>query len=223
MDQLLTALSLEPNDRHLFQVALTHPSANKSKNYERLEFLGDAVIELITTQYIFHHFPKYPEGKMTKLRARVVSRPSLALFARELSLGSYISFSSGERHNKGPERDSNLSNSFEALIGATYLDLGFSEAERVFLSLAKPMLDRGYQELTGSDNPKGKLQETLQAIKPLAPIYHTLSESGPDHRKVFKVEVTWGDISLAIGEGSSKKFAESNAATKALEEKKWNS
>ena len=222
MEQLFSRLSLKPLNGKLYTEALTHPSANKSKNYERLEFLGDAVIELVATQYIFQHFPTYPEGKMTKLRALTVSRPSLADFARQIGLEKVIVFSSGERKNKGKDKASNLSNAFEALLGAIYLDLGFEEAERVFLFCAKNLLDSGYEEKTGIDNPKGKLQETLQAIVPIAPTYTVISEQGPDHDKVFIVEVFWEGKMLSQGRGASKKAAESNAAMLALKAEGWN-
>lgn len=221
MDQLFLRLSISPINKELYKEALTHPSASKSKNYERLEFLGDAVIELIATRYIFDTFPQYPEGKMTKLRALVVSRPSLASFAESIELGGVIKFSSGERQNKGREKDSNLSNSFEAVIGAIYLDLGYEQAEKVFLSCAQGLLDAGYEEKTGNDNPKGKLQEVLQAIIPIAPTYKVISEKGPDHDKIFVVEVHWEGRVLSVGAGASKKVAESSAALEALKNKEW--
>lgn len=221
MDALFSRLSLSPNNGDLYAEALTHPSAHKSCHYERLEFLGDAVIELITTEYIFHKFPKYPEGKMTKLRALTVSRPTLAQFARKLEFGEIMVFSSGERQNKGKDKDSNLSNAFEAFMGAIYLDLGYKEAERVFLYCASEILDAGYKDQTGIDNPKGKLQEILQGIVPVAPTYEVISEGGPDHEKVFIVEVHWEGKLLSKGEGSSKKAAESKAALEALNKKAW--
>ncbi len=221
METILAKLSITPNDKALYNEALTHPSASKKTNYERLEFLGDAVIELITTQYVFHKFPKYPEGKMTKLRAKIVSRPSLAKFARDLELAEEMKFSAGERGNKGLEKDTNLCNAFEALMGAIYLDLGYESAEKAFLSCAQATLDEGYLEQTGIDNPKGKLQEILQAIKPVAPNYEIISESGPDHEKNYLMEVHWLGTLLGKGHGGSKKLAESAAAMNALEQKMW--
>ena len=222
METIFAKLSISPVDEALYRTALTHPSANKKQNYERLEFLGDAVIELITTQYLFHKFPDYPEGKMTKLRARVVSRPSLASFARELGIPSVLILSSGERGNRGLEKDTNLCNAFEAILGAIYLDQGYDTAKDVFLQCAQSLLDEGYSEKTASDNPKGKLQEVLQAIKPVAPRYEIISEKGPDHDKIFVVEVYWLGTLLGTGKGSSKKLAESAAALNALEQKGWN-
>ena len=205
----------------LFEEAFTHPSAHKTKHYERLEFLGDAVVELITTKYLFNNFPHYPEGKMTKLRALVVSRPSLAAFARELEFKNYMVFSSGERQNNGSEKESNLSNTYEAFIGAIYLDQGYSEAERIFLYSAQKILSKGYKDKTGIDNPKGKLQELLQAIIPLAPIYEVISQEGPDHSKTFLVRVIWNGHVLGQGQGHSKKSAESQAALESLKTKSW--
>ncbi len=222
MDAILDKLLIKPKKRALYSEALTHPSANKQVNYERLEFLGDAVIELITTQYLYKKFPDYPEGKMTKLRARVVSRPSLATFARELGIPDAMTFSSGERSNRGMEKDTNLCNAFEAIMGAIYLDLGYEIASEAFLLCAKRTLDAGYQELTESDNPKGKLQEILQAIKPVAPSYELISSKGPDHEKTFVVKVSWLEKFLGEGCGGSKKLAESAAALNALELQNWN-
>lgn len=220
-DKLFSVLGVTPQNLALYQEALTHPSAKKVNNYERLEFLGDAVIELISTNYIYSHFPEYLEGRMTKLRALVVSRPSLASFAQEINLGAYMTFSHSEMNNKGKTKASNLSNSFEALIAAIYLDLGYMEAERVFLQCAKPMLRAGYAEKTGGENPKGKLQELLQSIIPVAPTYELVSEVGPDHHKVFVIKVLWNGVVLAQGQGSNKKAAESDAASKAIIAKAW--
>jgi len=221
MVKIFNILSITPKDISIYEEAFTHPSVGKGPNYERLEFLGDAVIELITTNYIFENFPNYPEGKMTKLRALVVSRPSLASFAEKIRIGELIRFSVGERRNFGRGKTTNLSNCFEAVIGAVYRDLGYDTAQRVFLDYAKPLLDKGYSEKTGLDNPKGKLQETLQAIVPVSPIYELISHSGPDHAKIFKVKVVWQEKFLAEGEGSSKKSAESKAAMNALNAKLW--
>ena len=221
MEKLFNILSITPKDTKIYKEALTHPSVGKGANYERLEFLGDAVIELITTKYIFENFPNYPEGKMTKLRALVVSRPSLACFAENIDIGDYIRFSVGERKNFGRGKTTNLSNCYEALLGAIYLDLGYDTAQRVFLRCSKKLLDQGYTEKTGFDNPKGKLQETLQALVPISPIYELISQSGPDHAKIFRVKVSWRDKVLAEGDGSSKKAAESDAAMNALKAKLW--
>ena len=223
MEQLFESLSIVPKDKKLYYEALTHPSANKSRNYERLEYLSDAVIELIATEYIYTKFPKYPEGKMTKLRALVVSRPSLAKFASMLKLTDYMKFSEGELRNKGREKDRTQCNAFEATLGAIYLDQGFAKAEQIFLSCAKAMLDEGYVQETGIDNPKGKLQEILQAIVPVAPLYELLSEKGPDHNKVFTVRVIWQETELGQGQGSSKKAAESAAALSAVQNESWKS
>jgi len=222
MDALFSALSLTPKQVSGYELALTHPSVSRKANYERLEFLGDAVIELITTEYLFHKYPDYPEGKMTKLRAKVVARPSLAGFARQLSLPQYMRFSPGERRSKGHDKDTNLCNAFEAFIGAIYLDLGYAEAERVFLHCSRTTLDAGYLDLTGEENPKGRLQEILQAIHPVAPEYRLISEDGPDHQRVFQSEVYWQQRQLGLGKGSSKKAAESAAALNALEKSSWN-
>jgi len=221
MEVIFEKLAITPKDESLYRTALTHPSANKKNNYERLEFLGDAVIELIATQYIFQKFPNYPEGKMTKLRARTVSRPTLASFARELGIPNAMTFSAGERSNKGEEKDTNLCNAFEALMGAIYLDQGYPVAESCFIACARSIMNQGYTEKTGIDNPKGKLQELLQAIQPTAPQYQLVSAEGPDHNKTFVVEVYWLDNLLGTGQGTSKQRAESDAALNALSKKMW--
>lgn len=221
MERLFSKLDIVPNNESLFDEALTHPSVRKKQNYERLEFLGDAVIELIATNYIFNKHPNYTEGKMTKLRALVVSRPSLASFAESAGLGEIVKFSAGELKNKGRYKQSNLSNAFEAVLGAIFIDQGYDKACEVFISYAQEMLDAGYLEKTGIDNPKGKLQELLQAFEPVAPIYKLLSHKGPDHQKCFVVEVSWLGHKLAQGQGTSKKFAESDAAMVALDTESW--
>ncbi len=223
METFFSHLGIIPRNISLYDEALTHPSANKKVNYERLEYLGDAVIELISTQYIFSNYPEYLEGKMTKLRALVVSRPSLAMFAESIQLGDYIKFSTGELKNGGRTKKTNLSNAFEALVAAIYLDLGYDEAQKLFLKCAQPLLDKGYTEKTGIDNPKGKLQEILQDIVSEAPVYEVLSETGPDHNKQFKVRVSWQNKHLAEGVGGSKKAAERVSALLALESRLWES
>jgi len=152
MEKIFESLSITPKDNSLYWTALTHPSADRSDNYERLEFLGDAVIELITTQYIFEKFPNYPEGKMTKLRALTVSRPTLASFARDLGLPAQMKLSSGERGNRGLEKDTNLCNCFEAFIGAIHLDLGYDLARESFLQCAKSLIDHKANCTRISDN-----------------------------------------------------------------------
>lgn len=205
--------------------ALTHPSlAYESRrphfDNQRLEFLGDAVLQLVLTEELFRMFPEFPEGRLTKLRARLVSRQALAKFAAGLEIGSYVMLGKGEESSGGRKRVSTLADAFEALIGAIYLDAGTEPAREVILTICGEKID----ELVVSPeerNPKGELQEALQAISPEAPCYRILGESGPDHRKVFQVEVIWQGRQLGNGRGKSKKEAEARAASDALRARVW--
>jgi ribonuclease III len=190
----------------LLAEALTHPSlAYESQkphfDNQRLEFLGDAVLQLIVTQELFRRFPEYPEGRLTKLRSRVVSRRALARFAMAIHLGDYVLLGKGEEATGGRRRLSTLADAFEALIGAVYLGSMVNSPEE--------------------RNPKGELQECLQAIHPQAPAYRIIGESGPDHRRVFQAEVSWKELILATGKGKSKKEAEARAAAEALRVRVW--
>jgi len=209
----------------LLAEALTHPSlAYESRrphfDNQRLEFLGDAVLQLVLTEELFRMFPEFPEGKLTKLRARLVSRRSLAKFAADLDLGSFVMLGKGEEASGGRKRDSTLADAFEALIGAVYMDGGPVEAREVLLRITEEAI-RELAESPEERNPKGELQECLQAISAEAPQYKVVAESGPDHRKVFKSEVRWRRMPLGTGRGKSKKEAEARAASDALRSRLW--
>ena len=209
----------------LLAEALTHPSlAYESQkphfDNQRLEFLGDAVIQLIITEELFHRFPAFPEGQLTKLRSRLVSRTALAKFANEIHLGDYILLGKGEQASGGSKRHSTLADAFEALIGAIYMDSGRKAAQAIVLRLIENEMDH-LEDSPEEKNPKGQLQELLQALHPEAPEYAIVAENGPDHRRVFQAQVSWrGDI-LATGKGKSKKEAEARAAGEALRAKNW--
>lgn len=205
--------------------ALTHPSlAYESKkphfDNQRLEYLGDAVIQLILTDELFHLFPNFSEGKLTKLRSRLVSRDALCRFAESIHLGSYLLLGKGEAASGGRERPSNLADALEALTGAIYLDGGINPAREFvltnFRSFIKEIADQPEE-----NNPKGELQEHLQSISPTSPSYAIVSQEGPDHQKQFVSEVTWEGLKLGRGSGSSKKEAETAAAVEALEKRVW--
>lgn len=209
----------------LLAEALTHPSISfERKNYafdnQRLEFLGDAVIQLAVTEHLFRTFPNSSEGHLTKLRTRIVSRPALCERALELSLGKLLMMGRGEESSGGRERASALADAYEALVGAIYLDGGF-EAARVFIlqQMEEVFADLAHQPQ--EINPKGFLQEILQSIKPNAPKYELLSQTGPDHSKRFACRVVWNGIELGKGEGLSKKEAEVAAAQVALDNRLW--
>lgn len=207
-------------DRSLLRTAVTHSSyANElsrhigeAKNNERLEFLGDAVLELVTSEFIFHHHKEMPEGKLSKLRASIVCEPSLAICARDLSLGDFLLLGKGEDVTGGRNRDSILSDAFEAVIGAVYLDGGLEPAS---CFIRRWVLQNLEQAQLFKDS-KTVLQELTQKLYQCAPEYELMEERGPAHRKEFVFRVKVGEQSLASGTGASKKAAEQEAALKAI-------
>lgn len=209
----------------LLAEALTHPSlGHETKRHhfdnQRLEFLGDAVLQLIITEHLYTVFPRESEGRLTKLRSRLVSREALCGHALKLDLGQYLMMGRGEEACGGRQRMSTLADAFEALLGAIYLDTDLATARRFLLTLAAP--DLAQIEVEPIDiNPKGHLQELLQAISPRSPVYEVLSESGREHEKTFVVRVLWEGIVLGEGEGRSKKQAETVAAYVAMQRKLW--
>ncbi len=225
MESLESRLGYKFRNSLLLAEAMTHPSlAYESQrphfDNQRLEFLGDAVLQLILTEDLYRMFPDFPEGRLTKLRSRLVSRRALARFALQIDLGSYVLLGKGEEATGGRRRISTLADGFEALIGAVYLDIGYDGTRSLVLKL----FQREIESLAGSPeerNPKGELQESLQAIHPQAPVYRMIGESGPDHRKVFQAEVSWRGLVLAAGKGKSKKEAEARAASEALRTRVW--
>lgn len=209
----------------LLAEALTHPSlAYETQkphfDNQRLEFLGDAVIQLILTEQLYSMFPTFSEGRLTKLRSRLVSRNALQQYANLFELGQYLLMGKGEEASGGRERASTLADAFEALAGAIYLDGGL-EATRDFLFRhCQEAIDQ-IVDTPSEVNPKGQLQEILQAISATSPKYKILSQEGPDHCKTFESCVEWEGLRLGFGTGSSKKEAEASAAEDALEERIW--
>jgi ribonuclease-3 len=209
----------------LLAEALTHPSVgheaqNYHFDYQRLEFLGDAVLQLIITEHLFCNFRIEAEGKLTKLRSRLVSRDALKTHASALDLGRYILMGRGEEASGGRERTSTLADAFEALIGALYLDGGLEVAKNFILAQTRDDLEKLAEEPVDI-NPKGDLQELLQSISPRSPVYELVSQSGPEHEKTFVSQVIWEDIVLGQGSGRSKKQAEIAAAFEALQLRRW--
>jgi ribonuclease-3 len=209
----------------LLAEALTHPSVahetqRKHFDNQRLEFLGDAVLQLVMTERLFQHFGDEAEGALTKLRSRLVSRETLKTYAAAIDLGKYLMMGRGEEASGGRERTSTLADAFEALIGAIYLDSDLATTRKFVLTQAYNELELIAAEPTDI-NPKGDLQELLQAISPESPVYETVSESGPEHEKMFVVKAVWEGIVLGQGTGRSKKQAETAAAEEALELKRW--
>lgn len=209
----------------LLTEALTHPSVRHETkrdhlDNQRLEFLGDAVLQLVITERLFRHFDEEAEGRLTKLRSRLVSRETLRGYALALDLGSYLTMGRGEDASGGRERTSTLGDAFEALIGAIYLDSGLEAARTFILEQARADLEQIAEEPVDI-NPKGELQELLQSISLRSPSYDVISQTGPEHEKMFVVEAKWEGIVLGKGSGRNKKQAETAAAEQALELKLW--
>lgn len=213
------------SDPSLLTEALTHPSktfesSEHCPHNQRLEFLGDAVIQLVLTERLYKMFPEFPEGQLTKLRSRLVSRSALCKFATSIGLGEVVIMGRGEEASGGRNRASILADAFEALAGAIYLDGGLEAAAEVVERLCKVWVDQ--VALSPEErNPKGQLQEKLQALAPESPCYRVLEETGPQHDRRFKISVEWQGMLLGKGMGKSKKDAESRAAQDALKREKW--
>lgn len=209
----------------LLAEALTHPSLGHETqrhhfDNQRLEFLGDAVLQLIFTEHLFDRFPSYSEGQLTKMRSRLVSREGLKIHAASIGLGEYLMMGRGEEASGGRLRSSSLADAFEALVGAMFLDSNFATVAEFVLHEAAPDIENLKIEPI-EVNPKGRLQELLQAISPTNPVYKILEQSGPEHQKRFVAQVLWNGKPLGIGEGASKKEAEASAAVKALHSRLW--
>lgn len=209
----------------LLEEALTHPSVGHEKqrahyDNQRLEFLGDAVLQLVVTELLYQQFSKEKEGPLTKLRARLVSRDALRNYAQALGLGEHLIMGRGEEASGGRERSSTLADAFEAVVGAIYLDSDFATARDFILRETRLALEEVRVQPTDV-NPKGQLQETLQSLTPSSPSYEVLSADGPEHEKTFVVEVRWQGIVLGQGHGRSKQAAEVKAAQSALASRLW--
>jgi len=218
--ELQAKLGYRFTNLEFLKLALTHPSVAHERSLpiqtnQRLEFLGDAVLQLVLTRELYDKFPALGEGPLTKARAKLVNRRSLAERARHIGLGAHLIVSRGEEISGGRERPSALADTFEALLGAIFLDGGFGVARdfvlQEFLSAfgqlaVVPILE----------NPKGELQEMLQSVSSEAPRYHVASVSGPDHDRIFECTVHHAGVELARGLGKSKKEAESEAALAAM-------
>lgn len=209
-------IGYEFNDKELLKTALTHSSyANENKlprDNERLEFLGDSVLGFVTAEYLFHEFKGRPEGELTKLRAAVVCEKSLFKFAEKISLGEHIFMGRGEEHSGGRNRPSIVSDAFEAVIAAMYLDGGIDVVRPYILGFIKDAVKR---EASFKDN-KSLLQEEIQKNKGNTIVYEEVGERGPDHEKVFSFVVKLNGEIIGKGDGKSKKEAEQAAAGDAL-------
>jgi len=220
LDKLQSKLAYSFKDQTLLRTALTHSSyANEKKDAgfpsnERFEFLGDSVLGMMVAELIFRLYPDMAEGRMTRLRAELVCEKSLTDLARELELGSFLLLGRGEEKGGGRNRPSILADAFEAVIASMYLDGGFVPAAELISKMLGPKASCG-----GSDSTdyKTALQEIIQEIPGRSLTYHIIDESGPDHQKVFTVEVCLNGAVIGLGSGSNKKEAEQAAAKAGLE------
>ncbi len=220
MKDLQEAIGYSFNDLSLLTEALTHSSyaheQHKNMKYnERLEFLGDAVLSIVVSDYIYNHCPNLPEGELTKLRASLVCEKSLFDFAKQINLGDYLRLSNGERRNGGANRPSIVSDAFEALIAAIYLDGGMEPAKKHILRFVIPEIEN--HKNNSFKDYKTALQEIIQKNPGERLEYRLVGSSGPDHNKHFKVEVLLNSNVIGHGGGRSKKEAEQQAAREALE------
>ncbi len=202
-------------NRELIVEALTHKSYKKSYDNERLEFLGDAVMDLIVGEYLFKKFNKSDEGQLSKIRASLVSETGFTKLAKILKLGDYLLLSNAEENNGGREKSSLLSNAFESVMGAIYLEAGLKKVEEIAIKL----IEDNYQDISLDSlfrDFKTTLQELTQARYGVTPEYRVLSSRGPDHLKEFEVGVFVQDKEYARASGKSKKIAQQIAAEVAL-------
>ncbi len=202
-------------NKDLLKEALTHKSFKSPVNNERLEFLGDAVLDLIVGEYLFKKFPKANEGELSKLRASLVNEEGFAKLAQKIGIGEYIFISQAEENNRGRTKPSLLSNAFEAVMGAIYLEDGLERVRELVLKLLEetyPKIDLG----SLFKDYKTTLQELTQARHGVTPEYKLLGASGPDHQKEFEVAVTLHGKTIATAKGRSKKAAQQEAAKRAL-------
>lgn len=214
------ALGLHFNNLDHFVEALTHRSylnehRTAGNHNERLEFLGDAVLELAATRFLFDRFPTKPEGDLTAYRAALVNTNSLAESAEALGMNDMLLLSKGERKDTGRARQIILANAYEALLGAIYLDQGYDAAAAFVARTLEPKIDDVIKNRTWQD-AKSHFQEVAQEKRSITPNYKTLNEVGPDHDKQFTVGVFLGDKEIARGDGKSKQEAEQAAAQAAL-------
>lgn len=224
-EKLAEKLNIDFQDIKKLQEAMTHRSyLNENRNYnldhnERLEFLGDAVLELVVTEYLYGNYEN-PEGELTNWRAALVNGEMLAKIGEELGIEEFLLMSKGEKKDTGKARQYLLANAMEAIIGAAYLDKGYEEAKKfidknIITRLPEIIKTKSYLD------PKSYFQEMAQENVQVTPHYEVLKEWGPDHEKQFLMGVFLGEEKVAEGEGTSKQEAQRNAAEKALKVKKW--
>ncbi len=219
MDQMSTlekTLGYTFENKQLLREALTHKSYKQPYNNERLEFLGDAVLDLIVGQYLFERFPKHDEGKLSKMRASLVNEEGFTRLAKHIRLGEAIYLSNAEENNGGRQKPSLLSNAFEAIIGAIYLEAGLEPVQKITIGL----LEAVYKEIsldTLFKDHKTALQELTQAHFGITPEYRLVGSSGPDHKKEVTIAIVIDGKEYAKASGKSKKIAQQEAAQEPIE------
>jgi ribonuclease-3 len=220
-DLLAEQLGLPIRDRRLLAQALTHSSwlhehpGEAAGHNERLEFLGDAVINLAVSEALYARHPDDDEGVLSERRAAIVSTIGLAALAARIDLGAFLSLGEGESARAGPQRPSILASTFEALAGAILLDLGWASVRDWLIATASPEIDASLAPML-LKSPKSRLQEATQRVGGGRPVYHVIEAAGPDHDKLFRVEVHVGDEVLGMGIGPSRRMAETAAAAEAV-------
>ncbi len=226
MKKFAEKINIKFNDISLLEKALTHRSyvnehgGSYWDHNERLEYLGDAVLELVVSKHLYNKFPNEKEGILTAYRSALVNTQTIFLAAQKLGANEYLRLSKGEAKDTGRARDFILADVFEAIIGAVYLDQGYEVAEKFIADNIFHLTDEVIKKRLWQD-PKSYFQEKAQEIVSTTPIYKVLEETGPDHNRTFKVGAYLGEELVADGKGVSKKEAELVAAQKALEVKEW--
>lgn len=203
-------------NKDLLKEALTHKSIKKNFSNERLEFLGDAVMDLIIGEYLFMNFKAAEEGDLSKLRAALVNEKSFANYAKKLEIGEYLFLSISEENNKGRQKNSLLSDAFEAIVGAIYLESGFDNCKKIVIKIIEELNPNISLEMLKKDY-KTNLQEITQAIYGVTPTYKLLNQKGPDHQKIFEMALYLNDKLISSGVGKNKKEAEQVAAKIAID------
>lgn len=209
-------------DRSLLRSALTHKSYSNEQPGatlpygERLEFLGDAVLDLVVSDILFQRYPQLSEGELTRVRAELVNEGNLAPLGQQLNLGGYLLLGRGEERSGGRDKASLLADAVEAILGAIYCDGGLAAARRVAEALLGEQIELAVRDRAGTDY-KTRLQERLQAKGCALPSYELIGAEGPDHQKTYRVEVRFGQDVLGTGRGSTKKAAQQQAARQALQ------
>ena len=217
--KLEKCLDYQFKNKDLIIEALTHKSYKKPYNNERLEFLGDAVLNLIVGEYLFQKFPKSNEGELSKIRASLVNETGFTRLANDIKLGDYIYISTAEERNKGRTKASILSDAFEAIMGAIYLEAGIEVLKPIILDLLEKSYEKINLDVLFSDY-KTALQEITQARFASIPDYRIEGSYGPDHKKEFEVSIWIGDTNYGSATGKSKKLAQQAAAKIAIEKLK---